>query len=121
MVAMKRSWKRKRFRSGEPIPYRDCFSPAEFRRIHTGSVPKEMEDKWFIYYKTPYLYFHRSWTGLPVFRLRFAPNPYGSLCVVEALLVTANAKFTPQEAAQLVDFLIDTLLLGRPVPIPASS
>jgi 8-oxo-dGTP diphosphatase len=39
------------------------FSPQEMKRLSEGLVPRQMEDKWFIYWKDDTLYFHRSWTG----------------------------------------------------------
>ncbi len=121
MVATKRSWTTKRFWSGKPIAYSDCFSAADFARIRAGLVPEVMEDKWFIYFKAPYLFFHRSWTGRPIFRLRFAPEPSGGACVAEALYVPSNAKFSPGYAAELVGFLIDGLLLGKSAPYPVDA
>ena len=52
--------------------------------LKTGLVPKEMEDKWFIYYEHPRLFFHRSWTGQPVYRLTLNPTLKGTE-VTEAL------------------------------------
>lgn len=49
------------------------LSPTEFTRLCRGTVPREMEDKWFIFYEAPWLYMHRSWTGFCIFRVRFEP------------------------------------------------
>ncbi|EON65645.1 hypothetical protein W97_04884 [Coniosporium apollinis CBS 100218] len=54
--------------SGVKIPYNASFTAAQYERIKRGHVPTEMEDKWYIYYGEPHLWFVRSWTGLRVFR-----------------------------------------------------
>lgn len=47
------------------------YSQEEFEKIAAGVIPKQMEDKWFIFYEEPWLYFHRSWTGFCIFEVRF--------------------------------------------------
>ncbi len=37
------------------------FSEDQFLKIKNGFVPRQMEDKWFIFYEDECLYFHRSW------------------------------------------------------------
>ena len=53
------------------IPLDRAFSSPEIERIQRGLVPEEMEDKWFIYWKDDTLFFHRSWTGLCAYVVRF--------------------------------------------------
>lgn len=43
----------------------------EFERVKQGNIPREMEDKWFIFQEDGWVYFHRSWTGHCIFQLRF--------------------------------------------------
>jgi len=81
-----------------------------------------MEDKWFIYFEEGYLYLHRSWTGVPVYRVRFAKDEHGAL-VTEALWSVKFANANTDQAsyhAELLDFLISNLLLnkGKPFPTP---
>ena len=42
-------------------------------KIKFGFVPRDMDDKWFIYYAEDeeILYLHRSWTGFCVFMVKF--------------------------------------------------
>jgi hypothetical protein len=85
-----------------------------------GLIPKEMEDKWVIYYDRPYLFFHRSWTGQPVYRIELGIAS-GNVEVIEALwskdLADAgNADMKYQ--AQVLDFLVSNLLLGEHKPFP---
>lgn len=48
-------------------------------------IPFSMEDKWFVFYEEPWLYLHRSWTGMCVFQVRFELID-GMYRVVEALV-----------------------------------
>jgi ADP-ribosylglycohydrolase len=44
------------------------FSTKQFAKLKTGIVPRQMEDKWFIYYEKNWLFFHRSWTGFGIYK-----------------------------------------------------
>ena len=35
----------------------------EFERLAFGFIPKQSEDKWYIYVEDYWIYFHRSWSG----------------------------------------------------------
>jgi hypothetical protein len=113
------SWKIEPFTGGSPIPYQERFSGPELSRLHEGLIPKTMEDKWFIYFESPYLYLHRSWTGKPVYRLELREESEGAT-VVECLsdpemLDRMGVDF--QRA--LVDFVVSNLLFGKKKPFPA--
>ena len=109
------SWKREPFKQCVPTPYHAAFDPKQLIRLKAGLIPRAMEDKWFIYYEQPELFFHRSWTGQPVYRLTLAGSADGGATVTEALwskeLATA-AKDGADYQARLVEFLIANLLLG---------
>ncbi|WP_375494957.1 hypothetical protein [uncultured Nostoc sp.] len=71
-IAKRNDWKT------EPMPstytnitLEKVYSQEEFDRIAAGVIPEQMEDKWFIFYDTPWLYLHRSWTGFCIFKVRF--------------------------------------------------
>jgi hypothetical protein len=36
-----------------------------------------MDDRWFIFFESDWLYFHRSWTGDCIFAVRLGPSPIG--------------------------------------------
>lgn len=83
-----------------------------------------MEDKWFIYYEEPHLFFHRSWTGEPFYKLTLRKTPEGfrveeSMC---SRTVASDAHSDPAHNVEVLDFLISNLLLGEsnPFPVPAS-
>lgn len=60
------------------------YMVSEFERIKAGAVPKEMEDKWFVFYEEPWLYLHRSWTGYCIYQVRFELTADG-VRVIEVL------------------------------------
>ena len=66
MSATSTSWERTPFKEAVPIPYHAAFDAEQFVRLKAGLIPQTMEDKWFVYYEEPELFFHRSWTGQPV-------------------------------------------------------
>lgn len=61
----------------EPMPnetgslhFPRIFSSGEFERVKMGLIPREMEDKWFIYYDNHTLNIHRSWAGFHIYFLQ---------------------------------------------------
>lgn len=122
MKAKADSWKREPFVAGIAVPYRASFTSPQVERLSAGLVPREMEDKWFVYYEEPFLYLHRSWTGQPVFRVKLRASADGAQ-VEEALASEAPNQgcVDVEYQAQLLDFLVSNLLLGqsKPFPIPA--
>jgi hypothetical protein len=123
MTATATSWARIPFGEGVLLPYTANFDAAQTERLMHGLIPKEMEDKWFIFYERPHLFFHRSWTGQPVYRITLA-HALDRMKVLEALWSKDLAEAGNSDLeyqAKLVDFLISNLLLDehRPFPRPA--
>ncbi|APT29901.1 MULTISPECIES: hypothetical protein [Methylobacterium] len=120
-TAKPEDWKRLPFAAMSPIPYRAAFDPAQFAELAKGLRPEVMEDKWFIYLDGLDLCFHRSWTGLGVYRVGFERHGetyrvVSALCA-EPMLATHGAEYQ----ARCLDFLVENLLLGgsKPFPRPA--
>ncbi|MGP1666847.1 MAG: hypothetical protein ACTS5I_13235, partial [Rhodanobacter sp.] len=95
------------------------FNAVQFSRLKEGFIPQGMDDKWFVYFDAPFLFFHRSWTGQAIYRLELQATAAGAF-VVEALISDsyAQAKVDTQDRLQLLEFLISNLLLGQSKPIP---
>jgi hypothetical protein len=71
-IAKRDDWKTEPLpTSSKSIAIDKSYSKSEFEKIIVGTIPEEMEDKWFIFYEAPWLYLHRSWTGFCVFKVRF--------------------------------------------------
>jgi hypothetical protein len=113
------SWKREPFIEGVALAYRAEFSAAQFERLRDGLVPRQMEDKWFVYYDEPFLYWHRSWSGKPVYWIGFAFEN-GAARVVDAQISKAlgASEAELEHQAQMLDFLICNLMLGQAKPFP---
>jgi hypothetical protein len=71
-IAQRNDWKTEVFPSASKSIFVDrTYSKSEFEKIIVGTIPEEMEDKWFVFYEEPWLSLHRSWTGFCVFKVRF--------------------------------------------------
>ena len=121
-IASRDSWKT------QPMPqqvtildYDAEFTHKEFERISTGLIPKEMENKWFIFLEENILNFHRSWTGYCIYRVEFEQHEGKHLInVAEANRDPEQYTETNDDAdAKLLHFLICNLLLGQQKPFPA--
>jgi hypothetical protein len=120
MAARATSWNHEPFKEGVALPYQAIFDTEEFDRLKMGLIPRQMEDKWFIYYEEPHLFLHRSWTGQSVYRLNLR-NVLTGAEVTEALWSKELADARAQDSdyqVQLLDFLLSSLLLGQPKPFP---
>ena len=124
MSATSESWKRESFKECVPIPYHAVFDAEQFGRLKSGLVPRAMEDKWFVYYEGRQLFFHRSWTGQPVYQISLATLEDGGAEVTEALWskeLAIVSKDGPDYQTQLLGVLVANLLLGRSLPFPLPS
>lgn len=92
------------------------YSAAEAEAIRFGSLPWQMEDKWFIFYEDGKLFFHRSWTGLCVFVMHFRED--GDALVAHRLDI--NGETADADSESLAFHLIEALLLGRIVDMPGA-
>ena len=101
-----------------------AFSETEFEKLRRGLVPEIMEDKWFIFYESGWLNFHRSWSGVCIYRMKVAQRD--DIYETQQILVNrAPEQYSCVDDAydlQLLKHLIDRMLLGRAssAPIPAS-
>jgi hypothetical protein len=104
------------------IPLDRFFSAAEMLKIRLGLRPEQMEDKWFIYWKDEALFFHRSWTGICMYVLRFKAEGDS------ARLIQAEVNRDPEQYlnvddqydVDLIYYLIDVLLLNRAADFPVN-
>ena len=91
--------------------------------IKRGVIPREMEDKWFIYWKDDELHFHRSWTGFCVYKVRFDCEDMGA-AAVSATINRDPDQYTNTDDeydAKMIAYLIDVVLLRRPSRFPSRS
>lgn len=69
-IAAKNSWKNIEMENYTKLKCSIEISKKEYNNLSKGLVPINMEDKWFIYFKSDLLHLHRSWTGLEILRLK---------------------------------------------------
>lgn len=105
------------------LNYSATFSTQEFEKIAQGLIPQEMEDKWFIYFEAGTLSLHRSWTRTCIYQVEFTED--NGLHYVRRARVNRNPEQYPETDdaydLRLLSFLIDRLLLEKPVPFPIPS
>lgn len=97
------------------------YSLEEYDVIQLGFLPREMEDKWFLFSEGDVLHCHRSWTGKCVYQVCFDVEAYEARVVK----VRCNPEFATiddehQEAyhRSMALFLIDNILLGLGTEFP---
>lgn len=61
------------------------YSATEFARIRFGVRPQTMKDNWFVFFEEPWLYLHRTWSGVCVYQVRFAESE-NDVAVAEVLV-----------------------------------
>lgn len=90
------------------------FAPHEMHRIMAGHIPRDMDQKWFIYWEDNTLYFHRSWTGFCVYVVHFVQEgELFCMCRAEVNRDPEQCKESVfEESAQRIPHLIDLLLLN---------
>jgi hypothetical protein len=82
------------------------LSRQQFTAMKKGNIPQEMEDKWFLYYEDGHLYFHRSWTGIPVYDILVKETPEGA--VINKAFFSEESK-TMDNIESEIDFIKDYL------------
>ncbi len=104
------------------LPLDRQFEGSDMAAIRRGLIPEEMEDKWFIYWSRNRLYFHRSWTGICIYVVRFKCDDAGGTAV-EALANRDPAQYLETDDERdkaMILFLIDVVLLHRPGEFPST-
>lgn len=97
------------------LDYKRAFTKQEFDKISIGHLPREMEDKWFIFMENNSLYFHRSWTGVCIYIVTFQ-NDGDKNTTVETIVNRDKEQYaeTDDESdINLLNDLIDYILLGN--------
>ena len=119
-VATRTSWKTLPLPEARTaLDFNASYSGDDFERIRRGLIPRQMEDKWFIFYEEPWLYLHRSWTGRGIYGVRFQSE--GSMVTAVESWVCRDSSYKSTSAEYdlaILTFLIEGILLGRPMRFP---
>jgi len=76
-IATKTSWENFPIDNPKEIAINLFFTYKQFSKLTKGLIPQVMEDKWFIYFEHDELYFHRSWTGIGIYRAKLTKEGNG--------------------------------------------
>jgi hypothetical protein len=108
-IAKRGDWK------ANPLPDRSVvlqvehiFSADEMAGIQRGFIPREMEDKWFIFYEDGWLFCHRSWTGNCIYQARFA-EVEGGFKVTELRANRDDSQYTETDDTRDVQMFLALL------------
>ena len=120
--ALERDWidrfKRHRIVQPHTIDIDFHFSPEQFEKLKKGFTPKEMEDKWGIYYSSGAIYFHRSWSHLRIYKAKL--TRHGDGYTIKSFDVERNQK-TYRNTDDNEDIAIFTFLVANLLGIDARS
>ena len=100
------------------------LAAAEYQALVIGFLPKDMDDRWFMYANDGWLNLHRSWTGHCIFRLKIEKTDDG--CILSELQVnrdynqykSTNIEADKNEAESVLRYLIalNISIFMRPSP-----
>lgn len=99
------------------------YTADEFSILARGFVPKEMEDKWFVFMQNNTLFFHCSWRGFCIYKVVFEQSNE-SYVVREAFVNRDTKQYNSTDNnydTALLSWLIDGLLLHKRVNFPLPS
>lgn len=95
------------------------FTDSEAEKLRFGLIPRDMDDRWFIFFEDGWLYLHRSWTGDCIYGVRLEGAPSG-VRVVDAWASRDSDRYnspgTEEEkrrVADLLDFLVQLPRCGK--------
>jgi hypothetical protein len=104
------------------LPIERHFTAAEMAELQLGFLPDDMGDKWFIYWQSNTLYFHRSWTGFAIYVVSFEVAADGSGQIQACWVNDDPAQYRSSAASAEQHSLTSTiksLLLGR-ISVPTT-
>ena len=110
----KNNWKTIDISLSEMINFNREISENDLNKIIKGFLPKDMEDKWFIYFENNKLYFSRSWSGYCIFILTISIK--NKKIFLHDLIYNSDSNQNPLSSYSnfyylIVNYLIDSLLL----------
>jgi 8-oxo-dGTP diphosphatase len=102
----------------ETIRLNRWFPAKAMRRIKKGVADREtvLCRRWFIYYNSGQLFFHRSLTGFCIYVVTFVEEDGGSR-MIKAKVNRDPSQYivnTDEEDKKMISWLIDVFLLNRP-------
>ena len=116
-------WRTDEFVKPKNIKIELHLTKTHFARARLGLLPKEMEDKWFVYFSNARLCFHRSWTGFKIFEAKIEKSE--SDYIISEFLVERDGdrykNVDDNEDIRSLLYLIGRGLLGLNIDLPKNS
>ena len=103
-AARRDDWKTEPDPPLRPLAFERSLDPGQAAALALGTVPEEMENKWFVFQEDDKIHFHRSWTGILVFRVTETANRLHDVEFNEA-----QFNGTDEEASASLGQLVDWL------------
>ena len=97
------------------------FSPEERDKLSRGLVPRNMNNKWFIFMEDNWLHFYRDSSGFCIYQLKLIRDG-DRYRVTEAYVNRDKNQYKGSDNAYdtaMLGWLIDDLLLGKRRPPPS--
>jgi len=100
-----------------PIPYVMSYTASEFARMRQGFAPRDMDDRWAVYYAGDELRFYRTWGGPCIYWLQCSEHD-NLYHVAKAMVATGGGyrRMPDAEEVAFLDRLIRVVLLGDSDP-----
>ena len=95
-IATRESWEIESIKNPQPLSINLQFSKADLFELRKGVIPRDMEERWFIYYENEWLYFHRSWTGYGFYKAKLNKTKEG-YSIDEFWVERNNVEITPEK------------------------
>jgi len=110
-IATKESWENYPIDTPKRIKVDLIFTQPQFEELIKGLIPRQMENKWFIYYEDEWIYFHRSWTGFGVYKAKLEKN--GSNYLISEFWVEINTvKYRSVNDSSEIENFIHLITVG---------
>lgn len=97
------------------LEYQRVFSPPEMAQIIRGFLSQAMEQKWCVYFEDGILRFHRSWTGIEIFRMHLMPakakKGHWEVVRTELNQHPGQSTWSEREALGFIPDLVENMLL----------
>jgi uncharacterized protein (DUF1810 family) len=114
-IATRKNWEIVPIKNPQSLSINLLFSKADFFEMKKGVIPRDMEERWFIYYENEWLYFHRSWTGYGFYKSKLNKTKEG-YSIDEFWAERHNIESTPERDEYDRDAfssIIEQILLRR--------
>ena len=107
------------------LDYQRTFTPAEYDKLRRGLVPRNMDQRWFIFMEDDWLFIHRDSSGFCIYQAR-VDRINDEYSVAEAYANRDPHQYkgvNDEYDKQMLGWIIECLLLGNkqsPPPRPSS-